>query len=662
VNFAVFSANAVRIELCLFDASGRETRLPLPERTGDIWHGRLAGAGSGLLYGYRAHGPWAPEAGHRFNPAKLLLDPHARAITGHPVWAPELMGHVQGKDDLTPDPRDSAAFMPKGIVTEPFEPLPPGPGTPVAETVIYEAHVKGLTWRLPGAARPGAFAALASPPMLDHLTKLGVTAIELLPVHAFMTDAFLAERGLANYWGYQTLSFFAPDPRFGGALEFRTMVAALHEAGIEVILDVVYNHTCEGSEFGPTLSFRGLDNASYYRLASNPRHYENHTGTGNMLRLDHPAVLRMVMKSLRFWASEMGVDGFRFDLATVLGRTDQGFRADAPLLQAIAQESLLNGKKLIAEPWDVGPGGYRLGGFPAPFLEWNDRYRDGARRFWRRDGGAAADLARRITGSAELFDRQGRAPWASVNYLASHDGFTLADTLAYARRHNEANGEGGKDGHAENYSDNMGAEGPSDDPSVLEARARRARAMLATLFLSQGTPMLLAGDEMGRTQKGNNNAYAQDNEISWLDWEGADRALIDFTARLVAFRKAHPILRQARFLHTRERAEDGIEDLLWRHPSGRPMRPEDWADPALKIVAAELRTASGTPAYAAREEAVFLVFNAGVSRMVSVPEPPEGWRWTLALDSADPARSAAKIGARLRAPGQAVLALVLVEA
>jgi glycogen operon protein len=661
VNFAVFSDNATRIELCVFDRGGRETRYDLPERDGSVWHGYLEGARPGLRYGYRAHGPWAPRDGHRFNPAKLLLDPYARALTGHPRWAPELMGHAGG-NDLERDLRDSAPFMAKGIVTAPFgAPVTPGPGTPPERTVIYEAHVKGLTWRHPSASPRGTFLGLASEPVLEHLTRLGVTAVELLPVHAFITDGFLVERGLTNYWGYQTLGFFAPDPRYlhaGGVGEFREMVGRLHAAGIEVILDVVYNHTCEGSELGPTLSFRGLDNASYYRLAPEPRYYINDTGTGNTLRLDHPMVLRMVMDSLRYWAGEMGVDGFRFDLAATLGRRDHGFDPAAPFFQALRQDPLLAGVKLIAEPWDVGPGGYRLGGFPPPFMEWNDRYRDGVRRFWRGDRGAAAELAARITGSAGEFDRAGRPATSSVNFVTAHDGFTLADLVSYGRKHNEANGEGNRDGHSENYSENFGVEGPTSDRAILEARARRVRAMIATLMLSQGTPMLLAGDEIGHSQRGNNNAYAQDNEISWLDWRRADRALCAFVARAVAFRKAHPILSQKRFLHSRERAEDGREDLFWHHPSGRPMTEKDWLDPALKVVIAEIRTASGTPPYAAGEEALLVVLNAGPGLEIALPAPPEGWVWTMGLDSADPARSG-RCRARLRVAGQSAVALVL---
>ena len=656
VNFAVFSAHATRIELCLFDGD-RETRVDLPEREGDIRFGFLPGAGPGLRYGFRAHGPWDPRAGHRFNPAKLLLDPYARAISGHPVPHPSLRGDAPGGG---PEGTDSAPWMPRGIVTAPFVgPALPGPGTAPELSLIYEAHLKGLTWQHPQVRAKGTFAGLSSGPMLEHFRRLGVTAVELLPVHAFVTDDFLHRRGLVNYWGYQTLSYFAPDPRYlhsGDLAEMRAAVGRLHAAGIEVILDVVYNHTGEGDETGPTLSFRGLDNASYYRLTPGGG-YVNDTGTGNTLNTSHTMVARMVMDSLRYWAGEVGVDGFRFDLGVTLGRGPQGFDPLHPLLTAMRQDPLLAGRKLIAEPWDIGPGGYRLGGFPPPFLEWNDRFRDGVRRFWRGDAGAAAELAGRITGSAAEFDHSGRMATASVNFLAAHDGFTLADVVAYAAKHNAANGEGNRDGHDHNASDNFGVEGPSADPVIVAGRARRVRAMLATLFLSQGTPMLLAGDEMGRTQGGNNNAYAQDNPVSWLDWERADRGLMAWVARLAAFRRAHPIRRQRRFLHSRERAEDGREDLFWHHPSGRAMEPADWRDPSLRAVVAELRTASGTPAYAAREEAILAVFNAGGDVTVALPVAPAGRVWRLALDSADPGR-AEVAGRSVAVAAQSVVALV----
>ncbi|MEL6644349.1 MAG: glycogen debranching protein GlgX [Pseudomonadota bacterium] len=642
VNFAVFSANATRMTLCLFDEAGLETRIDLPEREGDIWYGHVAGIKPGQHYGYRAYGPYLPDQGHRFNPNKLLLDPYARRLTGHPNWHDALMGYTVGAAaaDLSFDPRDSAPWMPRCVV-EPTPTLhePRRPETSQRDTIVYEAHVRGLTMQHPGIPNPGTYTALASDPILDHLTRLGITAIELLPVHAFLNDRFLENMGLTNYWGYQSIGFFAPEPRYMSGddiAEFRAMVDRFHGAGIEVILDVVYNHTGEGNETGPTLSFRGLDNASYYRLERDPRYYINDTGTGNTFRTENPMVLQLVMDSLRYWVQVMGVDGFRFDLGASLGRTPQGFDRDAPLLQAIRQDPTLAGIKMIAEPWDIGPGGYQLGAFRAPFCSWNDKFRDGVRRFWRGDPGRAPDLAGRITGSALQFDHSGRPATSSVNFLTAHDGFTLEDVVSYSRRHNEANGEGGRDGHSENFSDNMGVEGPTDDEAILAARAQRKRNMIATLLLSQGTPMLLAGDELGNSQRGNNNAYNQDNAIGWVDWDNADPVLERFTRRMIAFRKAHPILRQKLFLHSRERAEDGMEDLFWRRADGAPMQREDWNDPELSRVCVELRTASGTPHYAAEEIAVFVVFNAGDPVDVTIPVPPDGRIWTQQIDTAMP--------------------------
>jgi isoamylase len=645
VNFAVFSEHAERIAVCLFDEDGQvETRrVMLAERDGPIWHGHVAGLRPGQLYGLRAWGPYAPAKGHRFNPNKLLIDPYARRITGHPVWHDALMGYTVGSPhgDLSFDPRDSAPHMPRCVVEPPPDPAAPGGrlATPPEDTVIYEAHVRGLTRAHPEAAPQGSFAALASDPMLDHLTKLGVTAVELMPVQAFLNDRSLVDRGLTNFWGYQTIGFLAPEPRYLSRpriAEFRHMVDRLHMAGIEVILDVVYNHTGEGDETGPTLAFRGLDNASYYRLSPDGRGYVNDTGTGNTLNLAHPMVMRMVLDSLRYWAGAMGVDGFRFDLGVTLGRGARGFDPDAPLFQAIRQDPLLARLKLIAEPWDLGPGGYRLGGFPPPFMEWNDRFRDGVRRFWRGDAGMVPLLADAVTGSAGQFDRAGRLPVASVNFVAAHDGFTLADVVSYARKHNRANGWGNRDGHDANFSDNMGAEGPTADPAIAAARARRRRNLLATVMLSQGTPMLLAGDEIGHSQRGNNNAYCQDNEIAWRDWARADAGFLAFTRALIGFRKAHPMLRQRRFLHARERRFDRIEDLVWRRADGAEMSRGDWDDPDLRLLGAEIRTASGTPAYAAREEALFLVFNGGAAATVALPGAPSGWRWMRALDTAAP--------------------------
>lgn len=669
VNFAVFSQHATAMEVCLFSEDGMsETqRLRLPERDGDVWYGYVSGLRPGQYYGLRAHGPYRPDEGHRFNPNKLLLDPYAKRLTGKPVWDDALMGYQIGSNaaDLSFDTRDSASYMPRCVVEDPAFSwgYDHHPRTRIADTVIYEAHVKGLTQLHPKVAPEGTFLGLATDPMLDYFTKLGITAIELLPVHTFLTDRFLFDKKLENYWGYQTLGFFAPDPRYlseGKISEFQQMVARLHHAGIEVILDVVYNHTCEGNELGPTLSFRGLDNRSYYRLIQDKRYYINDTGTGNTLNLDHPMVLRMVMDSLRYWVQVMHVDGFRFDLCSTLGRTDYGFDSGASFFDAIRQDPVLTQVKLIAEPWDVGPGGYRLGGFPAPFHEWNDRFRDGLRRFWRGDPGRAPDLAGRLTGSAAEFDHSGRPATASVNLVTAHDGFTLQDVVSYNGKHNLANGEDNRDGHSENYSDNFGWEGPTDDPEIKIMRDRRKRAMIATLMLSQGTPMLLAGDELGNSQSGNNNAYAQDNETSWIDWENADMDFMEFTSEMIRFRREHPILRQKVFLHSRERRIDGREDLFWWRADGKPMSTPDWVDPGLRLVCVEMRTASGTPPYAATESAIFAVFNAGGDARVRLPNPPKKMRWVWYIDTAEPGKavvSVRKIEVAIEAQSVAVFVL-----
>lgn len=645
VNFAVFSENATRMTLCLYSDDGKTevARNDLPERNGDVWHGYISGLRPGQKYGYRAHGPYRPDQGHRFNANKLLIDPYAKRLTSHLKWHDALMGYKVGttQADLSFDTRDSAPWMPRCVVEDPAFSWGDdvAPDTPISETIIYEAHVKGLTAKFPGIESPGTFLGLSSDPMLDHLTKLGITAIELLPVQAFLNDRFLVEKKLTNYWGYQTLGFFAPEPRYmdrGEIAEFQQMVARFHSAGIEVYLDVVYNHTCEGSELGPTLAYRGLDNLSYYRLAEDKRYYHNDTGTGNTVNVDHPMVLRMVMDSLRYWVEVMHVDGFRFDLCSTLGRTDAGFDRGAAFFDAIRQDPVLTNVKLIAEPWDIGPGGYQLGAFPPPFMEWNDKFRDGVRQFWRKDPGRAPDLADRLTGSALQFDHSGRPATASVNLLTAHDGFTLEDVVSYDSKHNDSNGENGEDGHGENYSDNMGAEGQTKDPAILEARAQRKRNMMATLLLSQGTPMILAGDEFGNSQSGNNNAYCQDNEISWLDWSAGDTAFHAFTRKMIAFRKQHPILRQKLFLHARERAIDGVEDLFWSLPDGTPMSDANWEDPSLSLVCVEMRTASGTPPYAALETAIFAVFNAGDPVEITVPETPDGQNWMLEIDTSRP--------------------------
>ncbi|MBN8186677.1 glycogen debranching protein GlgX [Salipiger thiooxidans] len=659
VNFAVFSAHAEAVTLCLFDERGTETdRLPLPDRDGDIWYGRVPGLTPGQHYGLRAEGPFAPRDGHRFNPAKLLVDPYARRLSGHPLWHDALYGGAEA-----PDPRDSARFMPKCVVEDTSYDWGhhEAPETPLEQSIIYEAHVKGLTRRFPGLDHPGQFLGIASDQVLEHLIKLGVTAIELLPVQAFLNDRFLVKKGLVNYWGYQTLGFFAPEPRYlshGRLWEFQYMVARLHSVGIEVILDVVYNHSCEGDENGPTLAFRGLDNRSYYRLHDDKRFYINDTGTGNTLNVDHPMVLRMVLDSLRYWATTMGVDGFRFDLCSTLGRTANGFEPDAAFFKAIRQDPVLAQKKLIAEPWDIGPGGYQLGGYPPPFAEWNDQYRDGVRRFWRGDVGHVPVLADRITGSAGIFDHGGRNATSSVNLITAHDGFTLMDTVSYRMKHNEANGEDNRDGHGENYSDNFGVEGPSNEPVILDARAQRRRNMLATLLLSQGTPMILAGDELGHSQKGNNNAYAQDNDTSWIDWDAADAEFLEFTRWIISFRKAHPILRQKRFLHSRPRKVDGVPDLFWWRPDGQEMTRADWTNGHLHVLCAEFRMASGTPKFAQREEAIYLAFNAGDDVELTLPGLPEGFCWVRHVDTSKTMLTAEPVTSPITLAANSVLALV----
>ncbi|WOI54916.1 glycogen debranching protein GlgX [Palleronia sp. LCG004] len=669
VNFAIFSENATRMILCLFDHEDNEiVQIEMPERDGDVWHGYISGLRPGQRYGYRAHGPFAPEEGHRFNPAKLLMDPYAKRLTKHPEWNDALMGYpVDHEDkDLIADPRDSAPFMPRSVVEDPSFSWGSDRRlhTPIQQSIIYEAHVKGLTMKRKDVDDPGTFLAMSSDPMLEYLTDLGITAIELLPAQAFLTDHFLHEKGLTNYWGYQTFGFFAPEPKYMAwhqIDEFQQMVARFHSAGIEVIMDVVYNHTCEGSELGPTLSFRGLDNASYYRLMpDNPRYYVNDTGTGNTVNVDHPMVLRMIMDSLRYWVQVMHVDGFRFDLCSTLGRVDEGgFDRGAAFFDAIRQDPILSDVKLIAEPWDIGPGGYQLGAFPPPFMEWNDKYRDTVRRFWRGDASEAPALADRLTGSALQFDHSGRPATASVNLLTAHDGFTLMDTVSYTKKHNEANGENGADGHGENYSDNLGVEGETDDEEVIAARAQRRRNMMATLMLSQGTPMILAGDELGNSQQGNNNAYSQDNEISWIDWEAFDPDFHDFTRMMIHFRKTHPLVRQKLFLHSHERAVDGFEDLFWWRPDGQPMSDGDWQDPELRCIAMELRMASGTPHYAETEMATFVIFNAGDAIEMTVPEAPEGTHWEWRIDTDGDAGEKGEVGSSIDVAAQSVAVLVL---
>jgi isoamylase len=600
INFAVFSAHAERIELCLFDPSGRReiTRLDLPECTDEVWHGYLPNAGTGLIYGYRAYGPYRPQEGHRFNPYKLLLDPYARRLIGKLRWTDALFGYRvdSPRSDLSFDRRDSAPSMPKAIVSDDVFDWGDdrSPNIPWSRTVIYEAHLRGMTM-LRDDIRPnerGTFAAFVNPNVIKYLQSLGITAVELLPIHAFVQDRHLIAQGLKNYWGYNSLNFFSIEPGYlsdGSRNEMRVAVRRLHAAGIEVILDVVYNHTAEGSELGPTLSFRGLDNASYYRLVQeNRRHYVNDTGTGNTMNLSHPRVLQMVMDSLRHWVTSFHIDGFRFDLGVTLGREAHGFDSGSGFFDALRQDPVLTRVKLISEPWDLGPGGYQLGHHPPGFAEWNDRFRDSTRRFWRGDAGERPELAARLAGSSDLFDRYARRPWASINYVASHDGFTLADVVSFTQRHNEANREANNDGAVENYSANWGIEGATSDEKTTDIRARVRRAMLATVMFAHGTPMLLAGDEFGRTQRGNNNAYCQDNEISWIDWamvdSAAGREMRDFLAKLIAVREEHTALRSRHFLHGQREPAPGIFDIAWFNDDGENIPEASWKNPEHRLL------------------------------------------------------------------------------
>ena len=643
-NFAVFSAHATRIDLCLFDPSGKRqvASYALPECTDEVWHGYLPRVRGGQLYGFRAHGPYAPEQGHRFNPHKLLVDPYARMLKGQLRWTDALYGYrvSSPKADLSFDRRDSAAAMPKCMVVDDAFHWrgDDRPQVPWDRTVVYETHVRGLSRRL-DAIRPderGGFAALADPFLVDHLVRLGVTAVELLPVHAFVQDRRLVEMGLRNYWGYNTLCFFAPEPAYlaeGELNEIRRAVQVLHSAGIELILDVVYNHTAEGNELGPTLSFRGLDNASYYRLLpDNPRHCIDDTGCGNTVDTAHPRVIQLVMDSLRYWAESYHVDGFRFDLGASLGREEGGFDPHSGMFDALRQDPVLARTKLIFEPWDLGPGGYQLGNHPPGFAEWNDRFRDDVRAFWRGKEGMRGALAARLQGSAELFDHHRRRPWASVNFVTAHDGFTLDDLVSYERKHNQANGEDNRDGHDHNESCNWGVEGPADDEDIRATRQRVKRAMLATLFFSHGTPMLLGGDEFGRTQQGNNNAYCQDNELAWFDWtllaEPEGRALAAYVAELARLRRELETLRAPAFQHGREQPVPGIRDVDWFDERGETMEQEDWEFVAGRLLALRRATA---------REATLLLVNGDVQDRAFVLPPP-ALPWRRVLDSAEPAR------------------------
>ena len=653
-NFAVFSANATKVEICIFsDDGGQELhRVALPEYTDQIWHGYLPGVAPGTPYGFRVHGPYEPAAGHRFNPNKLLLDPYACAHLGGLVWDPAIFGyHMESGDDLTFDDRDSAPYVPKCLVVDPgFDWTGPRDRTPVPwdDTILYELHVRGYTRRHPSVAPElrGTYKGLGTKDVLSYIKSLGVTSVELLPIHTFISEKHLLEQGLSNYWGYNTIGFFAPEPQYAAdpadsLNEFKEMVAHFHEAGLEVILDVVYNHTAEGNEHGPTLSFRGIDNSSYYRLfPDNRRYYINDTGTGNTLNLSHARVIQMVTDSLRYWVQLTHVDGFRFDLGTILAREPNGFDNQSGFLKAVSQDPVLGTIKLIAEPWDCGPGGYQVGAFPPGWAEWNDQFRDTVRDFWRSEAPLHV-FVDRICASSAFFKHQGRRPWSSINFVTAHDGFTLQDVVSYNEKHNQANGEENRDGSSNNRSWNCGAEGPADDPGILRLRRRQMRNILATLLLSQGTPMLLAGDEFGRTQAGNNNAYCQDNEIGWIDWNIGEngRDLTRFVQRLTFLRHHYPILRRNLFLNGEYIEELGVKDVTWIHPGGAEMEQQHWEDSGNRCFGMLLDGRAQTTGIRQRgKEATLLIVINGHYEPVpfTLPECAGAREWILLLDTNTP--------------------------
>jgi isoamylase len=648
-NFSVFSEVAEKVELCLFDEQGKETRYELPEVTSLCWHGYLPNIVPGQRYGFRVHGPWAPLAGNRCSPAKLLLDPYARAVEGQVNWNEAVFSYVFNDPDGPLNQADSAPFMPKSVVINPFFDWGNDrhPRTRWSETIIYEAHVKGFSKRCPEIPEElrGSYAGLGHPKAIEYLTRLGITAVELMPVHQFIHDSHLLERGLRNYWGYNSIGYLAPHNEYssGGQTgqqvqEFKQMVKALHEAGIEVILDVVYNHTAEGNHLGPTLSFKGLDNAAYYRLMNDDRRfYMDYTGTGNTLNMRHPHVLQLIMDSLRYWILEMHVDGFRFDLASTLARGLHDVDRLSAFFDIIQQDPVISQTKLIAEPWDVGEGGYQVGNFPPLWLEWNGKYRDCVRDYWRGQDQTLSEFAFRITGSSDLYEGTGRRPYASVNFITAHDGFTLNDLVSYNDKHNEANGEENRDGESHNRSWNCGAEGATDDPAVNALRNRQKRNFLSTLFLSQGIPMLLGGDEIGRTQKGNNNTYCQDNEISWFDWQSADRDLLEFTTKIIALRKQHPVFRRRRWFQGRP--IHGVTDIGWFTPEGVEMAEEHWGEGFAKAVGVFLYGEAIDDPDARGERIVddsfYVLFNAHHEPLRFVL-PKENWGkgWTVVVDTA----------------------------
>jgi len=679
VNFALFSAHATKVELCLFDDIGEKEieRIELPEYTDEVWHGYVPTARPGTVYAYRVHGPYEPDAGHRFNPNKLVIDPYAKQLVGALRWGPELFGYEIGHPDKDKsfDPRDSAHLMQKCRVIDPAFTWGRAakPEVPWDRTIFYEMHVKGFTRSHPLVPEGdrGTFSGLCHPHVPAYIRALGATSAEFLPVHAFVDDSYLMEQGLRNYWGYNSLAFFAPEPRYlrtPFATEFQEAVNQFHAHGIEVILDVVYNHTAEGNELGPTLSFKGIDNASYYRLLPDEkRYYINDTGTGNTVNLSHQRVLQMVADSLRYWATEMRVDGFRFDLATILAREPYGFDEGGGFLDACRQDPILSSVKLIAEPWDVGPGGYQVGQFPPGWAEWNDKFRDTARRFWKGDEGIAAEFARRITASGDLFNKRGRRRWSSVNFVTAHDGFTLNDVVSYNDKHNEANGEDNRDGHSSNYSWNHGAEGPTDDSEIIKLREQQKRNLLATTLLSHGTPMILAGDEFGHTQGGSNNAYAQDNDTTWLNWLGISaegRALREFVRKLIATRQSFPVLHRSRFVIGNVNEELDVKDVSWLAPSGREMATADWDNSATRCFGMLLdgRAQETGVKRQGSDATLLLIYNAHHESVEFIlPEVPQGRAWARLIDTHAPdvTLTVYPFGHSLKVAGRSMLALGL---
>jgi len=681
-NFAVFSENATGVDLCLFGDPEDELeseKIPVMEKNGNIWHVYVPGVGPGQMYGYRISGPYEPQNGHRFNANKLLLDPYAKAISGTIEWNDALFGYRVGdeQEDLAFSESDSAAYMPKSVVADQHfdwgDDTPPN--TAYYNTIIYEAHVKGFT-RLNSAIPEeirGTYAGIAHPESIKYLMELGITAIELMPVHYFLTDRSLVEKGLTNYWGYNTIGFFAPDARYSNQAalkdnqlnEFKRMVRELHKAGIEVILDVVYNHTGEGNQMGPTLSFKGVDNATYYRLTEDKRYYMDYTGTGNTLNANLPTVLRLIMDSLRYWITEMHVDGFRFDLAATLARELHEVNQLSAFFDIIYQDPIISQVKLIAEPWDIGEGGYQVGKFPTGWAEWNGKYRDSIRDYWNGAEGMLGEFAQRITGSADLYEEY-RRPTASINFITAHDGFTLEDLVSYNEKHNDANGEDNNDGESHNRSCNYGAEGPTEDPLILELRKRQKRNFLATLFLSQGVPMLVAGDEIGRTQRGNNNSYCQDNEISWIDWAAADKDLLEFTKKLIHLRREHAVFSRKNWFRGEPVKENGIEDIAWFLPNGERMTDDNWQEGFAKSIAVFL---NGAGLHAVNSEGLkivddnfYLIFNAHIEK-VEYQLPPTDYcdNWEVVIDTSrydqGANKNAYKAGEKVQAEGRSVIVL-----